>query len=77
MEECNVLGYCLGTFTGWDGDVEAIQFHGFKPDTQKITDWPTEATDLCIDLCYGKVQAYDANGEELKQWEWTDFIRDF
>lgn len=71
-DECKLLGYVLGTYGGWNGDVEAITFNDFKPAAQ--VPWIEGADNINIDLINGTVEAYGEGADVLKQWTWKEFI---
>ena len=71
--DCIMLGYKLGTCSGWDRDIEVIGFYDFIP-VEELK-WPKETTSITIDMIEGRVQGFDNEGQKIYSTTWRDLVR--
>lgn len=59
--ELKLLGRVIGTFNGWDGDMDTMIFYKFQPaKTVQL-----EPCDLSVNYTEGTFKAYNDEGTEL------------
>lgn len=68
-QELTILGRKIGTYDGWDGDMDSMVLYDVESHL-----FPKG--DLSIDYTGGRFIQYDESGEIVQEWDVIDTLKD-